>query len=199
MNLVVAIDGASGSGKSTLARALASRLGLAYVNTGLMYRAVAATALRDGVDPDDAASLARIAERIGFRVMPGSPPALEVEGWTEPDLMTLEVEAVVSAVARHPQVRATLRRSQRDLGGAGAVVEGRDIGSVVFPDAPVKLFLEAAPAVRVDRRAEERGTATDQTADALLARDRRDARTTPPEAAADAVVIDTTTLDETGT
>jgi len=199
MSLVVAIDGASGSGKSTLARALASRLGLAYLNTGMMYRAVAATALRDGIDPDDAAALAGIADGIGFRVAPGSPPALEVEGWTEAELMTLEVEAVVSAVARHPAVRVTLRRAQRELGGIGAVVEGRDIGTVVFPEAPVKLFLEAAPEVRIDRRAEERGARPDETADALLARDRRDARTTPATAAADAVVIETTTLDEAAT
>jgi len=199
VSLVVAIDGSSGAGKSTLARALAARLALPYVNTGLMYRAVAAQALRDGVDADDADALGRIAEGLRCRLTSTAPPALEVEGWPDAELFTLEVESVVSAVARHPQVRAALRRAQRALGGPGAVVEGRDIGSVVFPDALVKIMLVAAPEIRVDRRAEERGSEAAATRDAVLERDRRDARTTPPDAAPDAVVIDTTDRDEAET
>ena len=199
MSLLVAIDGSSGSGKSTLARALAARLGLPYVNTGLMYRAIAAQALRDGVGVDDAAALERFARALRCRIVAGTPPALEVEGWSDDELMTDEIESVVSAVARHPEVRAALRQAQRTLGAEGGVIEGRDIGSVVFPHAPVKILLVAAPQTRVVRRAHERGNEPDAAQDAVLERDRRDARTTPPVPAPDAVVIDTTDLDELAT
>ncbi|MEX0983463.1 MAG: (d)CMP kinase [Actinomycetota bacterium] len=187
---VVAIDGAAGSGKSTLARSLAGVLGLAYINTGWMYRAVAAAALEEGVGPDDEAGLASISREVRF-TFAGDPPALEVEGWTEAALTSPEVERSVSAVARHPAVREVLRRIQRRLGEGGAVMEGRDIGAVVFPDAPVKVFLQAQAGTRVTRRAAERDLDPGAVAEAVSDRDARDARTNPLEPVADAVVLDT--------
>jgi cytidylate kinase len=152
---VVAIDGAAGSGKSTLAEGLARRLGLPYVNTGLMYRALAAAAIREGVNPEDAAGLQDLMSTLTFEVEPGDPPTLEVGGYTLDDLTSLEVETTVSAVARHPAIRDEMRRAQRAIGlERGAVMEGRDIASVVFTDAPVKLYLVADPSARAARRAE---------------------------------------------
>jgi cytidylate kinase len=193
---IVAIDGAAGAGKSTLARGLARRLGLAYVNTGEMYRAVAAAALRAGVDADDADGLLHLAGALRFTLTAGRHPELEIEGWTPSELHTDDVEATVSAVARHPRVRDHLRGVQRALAADGAVVEGRDIAIVVAPDAPVKIFVTADPAVRAARRAAERGAARhDTVADAIERRDTRDAVTNPLRPAADAVVLDTTDLD----
>ncbi|GIU96618.1 MAG: cytidylate kinase [Actinomycetota bacterium] len=197
---VVAIDGAAGVGKSTLAAGLAEALGLPYVNTGLMYRAVAAEALRRGVPVDDAEGLAAIADALAFRVAGPAPGRLEVEGWPEDRLRTVDVEAVVSAVAAHPAVRRRLRARQRAIGEErGAVMEGRDIGSVVFADAPVKLFVTAEPEVRAARRAAERGRSAAPVGAALDRRDARDARTNPLAPAPDATVIDTTdrTIAET--
>jgi cytidylate kinase len=191
---VVAIDGAAGSGKSTLARRMAHALGLPYINTGLMYRAVAASALRDGVDPDDVHRLMEITRHLRFRLA-GEPPSLMVEGWDEQELTTAEVEVTVSSVARHEPVRGILRAAQRDLGADGAVMEGRDIATVVFPDAPVKLFLRAAPGTREARRAAERDLAASQVARAVVGRDAQDARTNPLTPAPDAVVLDTEDLD----
>ena len=193
---VIAIDGAAGSGKSTLARGLARALHLPYVNTGLMYRALAASAMRAGVNADDEAGLAELAARLRFKVRPGAPAHLEVEGFDSTELVSTAVEASVSAVARHPRVRNLLRAHQRRLGDMadGAVMEGRDIGSVVFADAPVKLYLTADPSVRAIRRAGERRADEVATAAALRARDRRDARTNPFEPPRDADVIDTTHL-----
>jgi len=191
---VVAIDGAAGSGKSTLARGLARRLALPYVNTGLMYRAAAAASIAATVDADDAERLADLAASLRFTLAGTDPPRLEVEGWPIADLTTLEVEAVVSAVARHPGVRAALRARQRELGLGGAVMEGRDIGAVVFPDAPVKLFLVAGPRERAERRAEERGLDEGALERVLHGRDASDARTSPLVPAVGAVVIDTGAL-----
>ena len=196
---IIAVDGAAGSGKSTLARGLAHRLGVAYVNTGLMYRAVAAASIARGVGPDDAEGLVDLARGLRFTLAGTDPPALEVEGYG-PDLLTTpDVESRVSLVARHPPVREVLRAVQRTLGAAGAVMEGRDIATVVFPDAPLKLFLRADPMRRVDRRADERDADTDAVRTSLERRDARDARTTPLEPAPGAIVIDTSDLsiDET--
>ena len=197
---VVAIDGAAGSGKSTLARALARELRIAYLNTGLMYRALAALASQRDVDPGDAPALMDLMPELRFTVRGEDPPELEVEGFTEPDLSTLEVEASVSEVASHPDVRAWMRDRQRELGGIGAVVEGRDIGTVVFPDAVVKLVLVADPDARGRRRARDRTELEVETERALRERDARDHRTVPldrpPE---EAVVIDTAALDASAT
>jgi cytidylate kinase len=191
--VVVAIDGPAGSGKSTLSRRLADELGLTYLNTGTMYRAVARAALEHGVDVDDGVGLAELARGMRFEVDPAaSPPSLLVDGRNpEEELARAEVEAVVSAVARHPELRSVLREEQRRLGSGGAVVEGRDIGTVVFPHADVKVFLHADPAERAARRRMERGDPDQGMAEALARRDALDARVNPFVPAPDASVVDT--------
>jgi CMP/dCMP kinase len=188
---VVAIDGPAGSGKSTLGRRLAEELGVPYVNTGLMYRALTARALRESLDVEDEPALANLAREIRFDLdFQSSPPSLRVDGRAPgEDLVTPEVEGSVSSVSRHPAVRAVMVSEQRRLGARGAVMEGRDIGSVVFPDADVKLFLEAAPTERARRRERERG---DAAAEAAAGRDDLDARVNPFVPAPGAIVIDTT-------
>jgi cytidylate kinase len=193
---VVALDGAAGSGKSTLARGLARVLGLPYLNTGIMYRALTLEAIRRGARLDDGEGLAALMTTLRFSLGHGNPPELEIEGSPPSlDLEGPEVEANVSQVAAHPQVRALMRDMQRALGVAGGVVEGRDIGSVVFPEAPVKLYLVADPAARIARRAEERDAASDRVRAALETRDERDARVNPFVPPVGAVEIDTTELD----
>ncbi len=192
---VVAIDGAAGSGKSTLARRVARALDLPYVNTGLMYRALAAAAIRAGVSPDDPSGLLELLRGLRFTLAGDGPAELEVEGYGSDELTSPEVESTVSAVSRHTAVRERMRAIQRAMGTErGAVMEGRDIGSVVFSDAPVKLYLAADPSARAIRRVEERGSSGD-AAEALHARDRRDAKTNPHLPAPGAEVIDTTDLD----
>ena len=199
---VVAIDGAAGSGKSTLARLLARELHLPYVNTGAMYRALTLAAHRREVDIEDAEGLVHLMETLNFTLSPpgrrdeprelwidGAPPTEELE--------SAEVEANVSVVPTHQPVRAMMRAAQRALGEGGAVMEGRDIGSTVFPDARLKLFLIAEPHERAGRRVEERGV--EDVAGALHERDRRDARVNPFVPAEDAIVIDTSELDVDGT
>ena len=189
--LVVAIDGAAGSGKSTLARALAESLGLPYVNTGLMYRALARAALDFTVDLDDERSLTELTRGLRVRLTSSSPVELEIEGYPADVLHTVEVDAAVSRASRHPSVRALLRDAQRALAEGGAVMEGRDIGTVVCPDAPVKLFLRADDDERRIRRSRERGDDETAVAAALHARASTDARVNPLEPAADAVTVDT--------
>jgi CMP/dCMP kinase len=204
---VVAIDGPAGSGKSTLARSLAAALGLPYVNTGLMYRALTREALRRAVSLEDGGALGELLAELRFELSGDRPPALSVNGKTpDADLLSPGVEAAVSAVARHPEVRALMAAEQRRLGATGAVMEGRDIGSVVFPGADVKIFLVAPPEERAARRVEERhaaeGTEADPTpslgpdppedlAAAMAARDSLDAEVNPFVPAPDAVPIDT--------
>jgi CMP/dCMP kinase len=194
---VVAIDGPAGSGKSTLAKRLAEGLGIAFLNTGAMYRALAREALERGIDTSDAAALASLAQALRFSIdSEGSPPGLMVGGLPPgDDLASPEVEAVVSSVARHPEVRAVMRAEQRRLGAAGAVIEGRDIGTHVFPDADIKVFLHAEPGERATRRQTERGTENPALAEALSRRDAQDAKTNPLVPAPDARVVDTTGRD----
>lgn len=195
---VVAIDGAAGSGKSTLARLLARELRLPYVNTGSMYRALTLAALRGAVDVEDGTALATLMDTLEFTLSSGTDGELLIDGAPPSDeLETADVEGSVSTVAKHPPVRSAMRAAQRALGVSGAVMEGRDIGTVVFPDAPLKLFLTAAPDERAGRRVDERG-ATD-VAEALHARDRLDARVNPHVPTDDAVVIDTSDLSVDGT
>jgi cytidylate kinase len=196
MTVVVAIDGPAGSGKSTLARRLALELGLPYVNTGLMYRALALVAARSRTDPDDGAALSALARGLTFDLdHTRVPPSLTIDGQTPGDeLEGPNVESIVSRVARHPEVRAILRDRQRALISAGAVVEGRDIGTVVAPEATVKLYLDAAEDARVGRRAAQRSSPPPAVGDELVRRDHADARTNPFIPSPDAVVIDTTGL-----
>jgi cytidylate kinase len=197
MPAVIAIDGAAGSGKSTLARRLAVELDLPYVNTGLMYRAVALKAHRLGIATDDAERLAALAAETRFELDSSvRPPELTIDGEPPgPELSAPEVESSVSAVARHPEVRTVLREVQRRLAAVGGVVEGRDIGTVVAPNADLKLFLQAHPEERADRRALERDDDPARIAQALGTRDELDARTNPLVPAPDAVVLDTSGLE----
>jgi CMP/dCMP kinase len=195
---VIAIDGPAGSGKSTVGRALADRLGLGYLDTGAMYRAVAFAALRHGIDPADADPVGRIARQIrlemdgaGTITVDGVDATIEIRG--------PEVTRAVSIVASHPEVRAEMRDRQRRWveQSGGGVLEGRDIGTVVFPDADAKVYLDASPEVRAARRSREVTELSYETVAADLAR--RDAldqgRTHDPLAtAADALVVDTTSL-----
>jgi CMP/dCMP kinase len=193
--IVVAIDGAAGSGKSTLARALALAIGLPYVNTGSMYRAITLAAIEQGVDFDDAQGIANLMPKFRFTLENGPPEELWIDGRpVSESLKSLEVEAAVSRVARHPQLRGLMRQEQRKLGAGGAVMEGRDIASVVFPEAAVKIYLEADQTVRADRRKAERDRAPDPTG-ALSARDAKDSTVNPLEPQPGAAVIDTTDVD----
>ncbi|MDP9300521.1 MAG: (d)CMP kinase [Actinomycetota bacterium] len=197
---VIAIDGAAGSGKSTLSRNLARALHLPYVNTGLMYRALTASALRSGVSEDDEEALIDLTRGLRFTLAGSDPPGLKVEGFDDRELTTPDVERSVSLVARHPRVRAWMHEVQRRLGSNGAVMEGRDVGSVVFPDAVVKLYLVAARGERIERRVRERPRAgSDEIAAVLEARDELDARTNPPTPPPGAIVIDTGVLDADAT
>jgi CMP/dCMP kinase len=192
VGFVIAIDGPAGAGKSTLAGGLARALGIPYLNTGAMYRSLAAEALRARVDPADGGALAELARSLRFSLA-GNPPSLLVDARSPGEhLAAPDVEAVVSSVASHPEVRAVLRAEQRRLGAAGAVVEGRDIGTVVFPDADVKVFLVAEPDERVARRQAARSEEDQALAAALERRDSLDARTNPLVPAADATVVDST-------
>jgi cytidylate kinase len=156
--IAVAIDGPMGSGKSTIAREVARRLGYRHVDTGAMYRAVAAAALRRGVSTDDAEALTDLAGRVRVELAEGADGVRAFVGAEDvtPGLRTVLVNRVVGRVARVPGVRAALRDTQRALGAAGGVVmEGRDIGTVILPDAAVKVFLTASPEERARRRQAE--------------------------------------------
>lgn len=195
--MIVAIDGPAGSGKSTVASTLARRLGFRYLDTGAMYRALAWLARRDGADVSEGASLAALA--VQHPVSFGEDGSVEVDGEdVTAGIREAEIDRIVPTVARHPEVREVMRDRQRALAiGGNSVIEGRDIGSVVVPDAEVKVFLVADPHERARRRAGERpGAEVDALAADLRARDERDAVNTRP--ADDAVLLDTTvlTIDE---
>ncbi|MBA2424185.1 MAG: (d)CMP kinase [Actinobacteria bacterium] len=191
--MIVAIDGPAGSGKSTVAFELARRLGFVHLDTGAMYRALTWLAARDGVDVEDGAALARLARE--------NPVSFSAEGRVEiagedvsSNIRAGEIDRLVPAVARHPEVREVMRERQRSLGSVGdTVIEGRDIGSVVAPNAEVKIFLVADEDERVRRRSADRPeTSADSLAAELRRRDQRDAANTQP--ANDAVLLDTTDL-----
>jgi len=204
---VIAIDGPAGSGKSTVARGVAERLGLPTLDTGAMYRAIALAALDAGVDLSDEATVAAVARAAvvelehGATRLDGREVSVEIRG--------PRVTSAVSQVSSHPAVRAILVERQRAWVAAhhGGVVEGRDIGTVVLTDAPLKVFITARDDVRAarrqrDERAAARSVAVDAVRDEIDARDRADATlgraTRPEDAAVDALVIDTSdvTADE---
>ncbi|MDQ3777280.1 MAG: (d)CMP kinase [Actinomycetota bacterium] len=191
--MIIAIDGPAGAGKSTVARRLAERLGFRYLDTGAMYRAVTWLAVERGVELDDGSTLGRLAganpvEIEETRVAIGGRDVTEA-------IRRAEIDRLVPTVARHPEVREVMRRRQRELADAGdAVIEGRDIGTVVVPDADVKIYLNADPAVRAQRRQAERpDIGGDALATDLRLRDESDAARMQP--AEDAERIDTTDLD----
>ena len=201
---VIAIDGPAGSGKSTVARAVAARLGLDYLDTGAMYRAVAFEAIRRGIDPDDGDTVAELARQMELSVadrviVNGTDATVEIR--------SPEVTRAVSIVAANPEVRKEMVVRQREWAEArdGGVVEGRDIGSVVFPRSPVKVYLTASEDERASRRSREMLERDFDQAAAEMAhvaheiarRDRLDSTrvASPLMAADDAVHLDTTGMD----
>ena len=199
---VVALDGPSGTGKSTVARRLAARLGARYLDTGAMYRAVTLSVLRRGVALDDAEAIAQVAHDLDLSIGTDPlAPSIRLDGSdVSAEIRSAEVTRAVSAVSAVPAVREVMVARQRDLiGGGGIVVEGRDIGSVVCPDARPKVYLTASAQVRAERRAGELGPDIDVAAVAadIERRDRLDSSraTSPLQRAADAVEVDTTGMD----
>ena len=197
---LLTIDGPAGSGKSSVARAVAGRLGVVNLNTGAAYRAAALLALREGADLDDGARLAELARRVGL-----DPDGALVDGERVPesDLRTPEVSAAASKVSARSELREVLLPVQRATAEearerGGAVVEGRDIGTVVLPDAELKVYLSAAPEERARRRASQTGREgeLDRIRKAIATRDRQDSEreVSPLKPAPDAVVLDTTAL-----
>ena len=205
--MIVAIDGPAASGKSTVAKAVARRLGVHYLDTGAMYRSVALEALRRGVSLHDEAALARLAGevRIGFAHAPGAavPSAVLLDGDdVTREIRSPDVDAAVSAVARVAGVREAMVAQQRVLGAVDdLVVEGRDVGTVVFPEAEVKVFLSASPEERARRRHAEQAAAghvgeAHEVRERMERRDEIDStrQASPLAVAADAVELDTTGL-----
>jgi CMP/dCMP kinase len=204
-NLVVAIDGPSGSGKSTVAREVAIALDLRYLDTGAMYRAVTWLALDRDVDLSAGGELSSLAERADLQITTDpKAPAIVADGTdVSIEVRSQQVTAAVSTVSAVPGVRNAMVRRQREIIGAGGiVVEGRDIGSTVVPDAPVKVFLTADATTRAQRRSRQDGIGADGPALAhteadLVRRDTADSSRTasPLQQASDALVVDSSALD----
>ncbi|HTS78904.1 MAG TPA: (d)CMP kinase [Bryobacteraceae bacterium] len=193
--IIIAIDGPAGAGKSTIARSLARRLGAIYIDTGAMYRAIGLWALRAGIPLDDMHKLEQLA-RAAHIQFEGDSLLLNGEDVTAA-IREPEVTDAASKVSMVPGVRRALREEQRRIGAENPVVmEGRDIGTVVFPDAQVKIYLDADPHVRAGRRARETGAAIDSVERDITERDRRDRsrREAPLMQAPDAEYIDSSGL-----
>lgn len=193
---VIAIDGPAGAGKSTIARALAARLGLEYLDTGAMYRGVTFAALRGDVSLDDSDAVADLSRRVDLEVSERGVFVDGVDATTA--IRTAEVTGAVSKVAANSGVRTEMRARQQQWAAerGGGVIEGRDIGSVVFPDAELKLYLTASPRVRAERRVAEAGGDVDEIERAIAARDHYDSTRddSPLTEAAGSTLVDTTGL-----
>ena len=202
-NLIIAIDGPSGAGKSTLGRMLARALNLLYIDTGSMYRAVALAVMESSISASDDIAVGSLASRVDIN-LEGDPDSLRVilEGRDVTDeIRTEEVTETSSVISTIPTVRRAMVARQREMGKRGAVLNGRDIGTVVFPDADLKFFLTAAPDERAQRRfAEEsdqnRDVSFEATFAEMIERDRRDStrNDSPLRVAEDAIVVDSTGL-----
>ena len=204
MPLVIAIDGPAGAGKSTVAQKVAARLGLTYVDSGATYRAFALKVLQSGVAPDDAPMVAKLVAETDIHIArDGLQFRVSIDGQDVTDkIRTPEVTLASAKVSCLPEVRAKLVAVQRGCAvGRGVVMEGRDIGTVVFPDAPLKVFLQADPVERARRRLKQdskkgRSATLEQTAEEIALRDQLDAerKISPLVAAPDAIKIDSTGL-----
>ena len=195
---MIAIDGPSGAGKGTVARTVASELAYRHIDTGAMYRAVAWKALHDGLDLTDGDAVAAVARASVIEV----DGRVTIDGHDVTDaIRTPVIDRAAAVVAQHQGVRAALVERQRRYGAEGGVVmEGRDIGSVVFPDASLKLYITASPRVRAERRVAEIGGHVEEVEASIIERDRKDSTRadSPLHATSDAVVVDTSglTIDE---
>jgi CMP/dCMP kinase len=200
--MIIAIDGPSGSGKSTLGRMLAGALNLLYIDTGSMYRAVALAVIEAHVDPTDTEAVTALANKIDID-LEGDPDSLNVllDGRDITDQIRSEsITAMSSIISSIPGVRRAMVARQRAMGRRGAVLNGRDIGTVVFPDADIKFFLTAVPEERAERRFREDQTVSGasvtfaRTLAEMVERDRRDSTRTdsPLKAADDAIIVDST-------
>ncbi len=202
MNLVIAIDGPAGAGKSTVAQKLAARLGLAYVDSGATYRAAALKVLEDGVSPDDKGAVVSSVAAADIRLQPCDTGLVVLLGGRDvtAEIRTPEVTLAAAKVSRLPEVRSKLIALQRDFARErGVVMEGRDIGTVVFPSAPLKIFLTARAEERARRRLSDerlkgRDATLEQTAEEIGRRDQLDAerKISPLVAAGDACILDST-------
>lgn len=198
--MVVAIDGPAGAGKSTVGRAVADRLGLRYLDTGAMYRAVTFAALRRGLDPADEDDVADLSETVDLSVDSGPDGTVVIVDGVDAtiEIRGREVTSAVSAVAANSRVRSELVRRQRRwvADHDGGVVEGRDIGSVVFPDAALKLYVTASPRVRAERRVAEIGGDVSEVEASIIERDRKDSTRSdsPLTEANGSVLLDTSGL-----
>lgn len=198
--VVVAIDGPAGAGKSTIAKALARALQLQYLDTGAMFRAVTSVALSTGIDVNDERAVGLIAEQLNLEMSNGSVIANGVD--VTVDIRSAHVTNAVSTVAANSLVRAVMRDRQRTWSEVnnGGVVEGRDIGTVVFPDAILKVYLTATPRVRAERRVAEAGGDIDEIEKSIAERDLKDSTRTdsPLRESEDSVVVDTShrTIEE---
>ncbi|QNS07066.1 (d)CMP kinase [Streptomyces xanthii] len=200
--VIVAIDGPSGTGKSSTSKAVAAQLGLSYLDTGAQYRAITWWMVNNGIDLSDASAIAAVAGKAD--IVSGtdpSGPTITVDGTdVAGPIRTTEVTSQVSAVSAVPEVRARITELQRSIAASaekGIVVEGRDIGTTVLPDADLKIFLTASPEARAARRSGElKGSDVKATQEALVARDKADSsrKTSPLAKAGDAVEVDTTDL-----
>jgi len=192
-NVVVAIDGPAGAGKSTVAKALSHALKLKYLDTGAMFRAVTSLVLSSGIDEHNESAVGAVAENMNLVMENGLVVADGTDVTT--DIRSIAVTSAVSTVAANSRVRANMRDRQRmwsDLNGGG-VIEGRDIGTVVFPDAVLKVYLTASPRVRAERRVSEAGGNIDEIERSIAERDLKDSTRadSPLQESADSVLVDT--------